>query len=100
MKLHVPLRRTAERADFPSRLTRVHITALAANPQHRTLRVEERAVLKRLVQVLENNSVIILYHRNLFEFERDLLKPLFPCGLCEAGIDDVVFFPLVLRREF
>ena len=53
VKLDFPLRSAAQRADGKGFFRRVHIAALAANPKHRSFRAVERAVLERLVEVIE-----------------------------------------------
>ena len=58
MHFYFALRRSAQRTYVPRFLARVHITALAANPQHRTLRRVERAVLERLGKIVEDDPMI------------------------------------------
>ena len=99
MKFGITLRRAAKRANLPRFFRRVHKSTFAAYPQHGTFGFIERAVLERLVQITEDNSVIVFHFGNLLEFERDLLKPLFPRNLCKLRVNIFRFVLFVDRRK-
>ena len=99
MQLNFSLRRTAQRADVPRLFGGVHVPALAADPQHRSVRRIEGAVLERLKQVAEDDPMVALHPCDLLEFERNLRKPLFPCDLCKGRINIFRLRKLVLHRK-